>query len=282
MPVLSTDAPPRAVGEEIRLIDTVIVLWRYKTFVITLPVVLALIALVFAWRTTPQYEAISRVEVKTPDGRVVPAETIESMRTRVGSLLLAERIAAQQSIEMQGRKLSGEELVRHVTAQAVRNSAVILIRARFSDPELAARVANLTAEAATAQPLTAPPDSNAPAISPAQLQLEESRLAVEEFHDRAPKEFWQSQGPPRRISRLDTEYERLMAIYRTALGRAVEDSSPPPPPMLVLADRAAVPLEAISPRVARDVGIALAVGLFAAIMLVLIIDAARTRLASMR
>jgi uncharacterized protein involved in exopolysaccharide biosynthesis len=276
----SSDA---VVNDDVSMIDTLLVLWRYKFVVLALPVFFAAAALVLAANATPVFEAVAKIEIKPLRG-AVNLPMVESVKARIESLKMAERIIAAQPIEVDGRRLTAQEVARgHITAQGVRNSGVMLIRARFSDPALSARVADLVAE--NAEAVVSAPEQMAGvnhSVKIAEAALEQARQAVDEFYARAPTDTGKAAPSTRRLTKDDVELELLVATYRRSLADYVEQRAAASArmPTLVVVDLAVPPTEPISPRPVRDAAVAFAVGLIGAILLVLLADAVRSRLAT--
>ena len=281
-PAHQSSSTPVDSTDDVSLTDTLVVLWRYRFVVLGLPLILAAVVWLVAYQITPRFEAVSAVEVNA-GGRPVNAQAIESFRTRISSLLLAERVIAANPIEVGGRKLTAEELSSQITAQGVRNSALIRIRATSTEPATAARMANLIAEAAVSEAQEAQAKA---AAAPPDARLESARRALEQFYERTPKTYWEQTRPadrPRQLSRTDMEHDVLMAAYRTALAEYVEGRSVAAVgPSLVLADRAATPIAPASPKPARWAAVTFALALGGSILLVLVVDAVRDRLRELR
>lgn len=133
-------------GDDIDLLPHIQAVWRHRLPVLAATLLAGAITLVACWLTPPAYEARAQVIVTTPKGGETTTTTpvsVPTFRALIDNQSLAARVIQESGLKGPPYSMTPRTfLSRHLVVDAVRDSNVINIAVRLSDPRLAADVAN--------------------------------------------------------------------------------------------------------------------------------------------
>jgi polysaccharide biosynthesis transport protein len=141
---------------EMQLVDYLAVLWEWKTLILVGTVTSALFAIIGAFLSPKIYEGVASLIVLTPRFRVENAAPgqLEAMEARVAKSyegMIKSRAALTATLDEFGLRETGLELrdlEEAVNVSATKDSNVLHLAVRMSDPEVAAGIANFVARKA--------------------------------------------------------------------------------------------------------------------------------------
>lgn len=233
--------------------ESVMILWRGRVVVLAGIVVCALLALARAWMTPPRYEARALLRQVSYEGalaceRRVTGEIASAQATASVALLRSQALAARVISDL-GLAITAEDLLgrRLTVEQTATNSPILVVRARWTDPATAARLANRYAEGGVSFYRTIHEDDDRTTQECLKARVNEARARLDELRRQRPE-----RGTPAKVEMLEEELARLYVGSMVQLSRQKVD--------LQIMDPATEPRKPVEPKPGRDALLGAGVG----------------------
>jgi uncharacterized protein involved in exopolysaccharide biosynthesis len=174
-------------GGEVDLGEYVRVLWRRRLLLAVASVVCALVAFGMGLRAPALYEAEATMAVSRPKFTAGATDTtaVANFLPFVTSRSVAAQVIKELGLDRPPYTISPTSFFGGiVVVEEVRNSTIVLVRGRLSDPTLVARVVNRVADIGSEAVRRASQQEAVQARDDIKLQLQESIQRVEQSEDR--------------------------------------------------------------------------------------------------
>lgn len=143
--------PDRASSDELDVVDYLAALWQRRWVIVLCAIVAAAVALTIGLLQDRQYEAAALLSISPSKVPQEPARPVspESLVPLIESDTVADAVVRELKLNEGPEPLSAQNLLLRLNAAPLANTNLIRVTVRWSDPAMAARIANRTAEIAT-------------------------------------------------------------------------------------------------------------------------------------
>ena len=142
--------PDRASSDELDVVDYLAALWQRRWVIVLCAIVAAAVALTIGLLQDRQYEAAALLSISPSKVPQEPARPVspESLVPLIESDTVADAVVRELKLNEGPEPLSAQNLLLRLNAAPLANTNLIRVTVRWSDPAMAARIANRTAEIA--------------------------------------------------------------------------------------------------------------------------------------
>jgi len=253
--------------------EYIYLLWSWAWLIVLAGILAGGAAYAFSINTIPIYETSTRLLVSDPP--ILRSLDYSSMinsyaMTSTYAEMIVDRPVMQGVIDRLKLKIAPEMLKEQISVEKVRDTQLLVISVQDPNPTLAARIADTTAEVFTerinelqSERYADTRQGLAKQVSDMEQQIEATNQAIA-VETNASKQL--------QLEARLTEYRRLFSNLVTSFEQ-VRLAEAQTSTTIVVSETAAIPSSPISPRTARNIGLAAATGLLLAAGLVFTFNA---------
>ena len=174
--------------DEIDLMQYVLALWRHRIALVVLTLACGLAAFLASWRTPPVYEASAQLVVsqsKVGDLTNQPTVSVATYKAMLDNQSVAAEILTEFGMDKPPYKLTVSSFLGgSVTSEILRDTNVIDVKVRLTDPAMAAKVANRFVERAVELAQRLSQDETVTARDIIKVQVDQSRQRLDQVEAR--------------------------------------------------------------------------------------------------
>ncbi len=253
---------------------------RWFWILLVAPVLAAAVAFGLSKLSTPVYEASLTLwvsQASSGSGQQYSDILAAERLAKTYGALITKRPVLQETVSELRLKMTTDELSDIVTVRMVRDTQLLEVLVRHTDPALATKIVNKLAEVFQKQNLAAQKQSYNEATQKLNSQVSQLEGQIKDAQTRL--QGLKTTGQPNDSQRAETErLNSALSQYQVAYSsvlKSLEDirlSEANSINNVTVAEEATVPRDPVSPRVTMNVGIGVLLGLLLAVGLIAVLE----------
>jgi non-specific protein-tyrosine kinase len=244
--------------------DYLVLFWRWAWLIVLAGVLAGAASFIFSMRMDPVYQAKSTVLIT--DSSVTKSTDYSSLMaserlTRTYSEMMTSQTVLAEVSQLLGLNIPLTELAQMITVAPLRDTQLIELSVKSTDPEQAARIANTLVGVFANQVQNIQSSRYTQSKTSLQNQLTDMERQIQLYNEQMDETV--DQAEKERLDSKLSQYQQiysnlLMSFEQVRLAEAQSSSS------IAQIEPASVPLMPVSPNVLRNTALAVAVGMMLA------------------